>query len=51
LESLGVARTLRFPSVLLQPLGHFSALESTTYNRSLMIIADAVPLVQETGIA
>jgi hypothetical protein len=36
-----VARTLRFPSVLLQPLGHLSALESTTCERPKGIIAHA----------
>ena len=39
--SLGKRRRTRFPSVLLQPLGHLSALESKIYEQSPKIITHA----------
>ena len=36
-ECLGVARRLRFPSLLLQPLGHLSTLESTGRRQTVSI--------------
>src|SRR5262249_57510726 len=40
--SLDAADPLRFPSVLLQPLGHLSALESTSCKRSNLMISEIV---------